>query len=469
MALLAYDHKFPRVEIPVYLIAIAVSAWYAGSGPATLAAALSILAVDYYFTDPRFSLSIEFSDAPYFVLFFCCAVLVAWFSTVRRRVEQQLLQTRDKLVIEVAERTRQASLLNLTHDSIFVRNMDFIIDYWNEGARELYGWSAAEAQGKNSRELLETSFPVDLDEIVAEVRQTGRWEGELRRKKADGTEIVVASRWSFREADGETPAAILETSNDITERKRREVEIQRLNQELEKRSAEMERANKELEAFAYSVSHDLRAPLRHMSGFTELLQKRVAASLDEKGRRYMSIMLESADRMGHLIDDLLTFSRIGRVEAQMCSVSMEEVMRDAMTDVRPETEGRAINWKVGALPELYGDRALLRLVMINLLSNAVKFTRVRKEAEIAIGTMNGTGEDVVVFVKDNGVGFDMKYVDKLFGVFRRLHRADEFEGTGIGLATVQRIIHRHGGRVWAEGIVDGGATLYFSIPKERAV
>jgi PAS domain S-box-containing protein len=467
LALLAYDYNFPNVEIPLFLFVIAVTAWYAGSGPAALAATLAILAVDYYFTEPRYSFAVRVSDAPYFVVFVCCALLVARFSTVRRRVEQQLLQTRDRLVIEVAERTQQASLLNLTHDSIFVRDMDFLINYWNKGAQELYGWSAEEAKGRNSRQLLETAFPVAIDDILTELERTGRWEGELRRRKANGSLVVVASRWSLRQGDEGGPAAILETSNDITERKRREEEIQRLNQELASRSVEMERANKELEAFAYSVSHDLRAPLRHMSGYTELLQKRVSSSLDEKGHRYMAIILESAEQMGHLIDDLLAFSRIGRVEAQMGFVGMDQVIKDVMTDVRPETEGRTIGWKVGLVPDLYGDRSLLRLVMVNLLSNAVKFTTTRKDPEIEIGSWNGNGDEVVVFVRDNGVGFDMKYVDKLFGVFRRLHRADEFEGTGIGLATVQRIIHRHGGRVWAEGLVDGGATFYFSVPNQR--
>jgi PAS domain S-box-containing protein len=461
----AYDHHFPGVVF-LFLIAIAVTGWYAGSGPAALATALSVLAVDYCFTPPRYTLPVRLDQVPYFGLFVCSALLVARFITVHRQIEQQLLQTRDKLVIEVAERTQQASLLNLTHDSIFVRDMDFIIKYWNKGAQELYGWSAEDAKGRNSRQLLETVFPTDIDNILTELKETGRWQGELQRKKANGSLIIVASRWSLRKGDEGVPAAILETSNDITERKRREEEIQRLNQELASRSVEMERANRELEAFAYSVSHDLRAPLRHMSGYAELLQKRASSSLDEKGQHYMAIILESAEQMGHLIDDLLAFSRIGRVEAQMGSVNMNQVIKDAMTDVRRETEGRTIGWKVDAVPDSYGDRSLLRLVMVNLLSNAVKFTRTRKEPKIEIGSWNENGE-VVVFVRDNGVGFAMKYVDKLFGVFRRLHRTDEFEGTGIGLATVQRIIHRHGGRVWAEGVVDGGAAFYFSVPNQR--
>jgi light-regulated signal transduction histidine kinase (bacteriophytochrome) len=275
----------------------------------------------------------------------------------------------------------------------------------------------------------------------------------------------VASRWSLRRDHLERPAAIMETNNDITERKHREEEIQRLNLELAKRSTELEGTNKELEAFAYSVSHDLRAPLRHMAGYTELLHKRAASVLDEKGLRYMAMILESAKRMGNLIDDLLSFSRIGRAETQKTLVSLEQVAREALTEIRQETEGRDIAWKIGALPNFYGDRSMMRLALVNLFSNAVKFTRTRPKAEIEIGCTGGNERELVVFVRDNGVGFDMKYVNKLFGVFQRLHRAEAFEGTGIGLATVQRIVHRHGGRVWAEGFVDGGATFYFSAPK----
>jgi light-regulated signal transduction histidine kinase (bacteriophytochrome) len=259
--------------------------------------------------------------------------------------------------------------------------------------------------------------------------------------------------------------AILETNNDITERKRREQEIQSLNQELANRSTELESINKELEAFAYSVSHDLRAPLRHMAGYTELLQKKISSGLDEKSNHYITMMLESAKRMGNLIDDLLAFSRIGRAETQKTLVSLPQLVGEALTEVRQDTEGRNIAWKIGALPNFYGDRSMLRLVLVNLISNALKFTRTRTQAEIEVGCADGTRDELVVFIRDNGVGFDMKYVNKLFGVFQRLHQAAEFEGTGIGLATVQRIIHRHGGKVWAEGVVDKGATFYFSAPR----
>jgi light-regulated signal transduction histidine kinase (bacteriophytochrome) len=257
----------------------------------------------------------------------------------------------------------------------------------------------------------------------------------------------------------------METNNDITERKRREEEVRGLNAELARRTAELEVTNKELEAFAYSVSHDLRAPLRHMSGYAELLQKKSASVLDEKSQRYMAMILESAKRMGNLIDDLLAFSRIGRAETQKTLVNLDQLSREVLSELKQETEGRDIDWKVAPLPVCYGDRSMLKLVLVNLLSNAVKFTRTRLRAEIEIGSSDGNNDEVAVFVRDNGAGFDMKYVHKLFGVFQRLHQSETFEGTGIGLATVQRIIHRHGGTVRAEGAVDRGATFYFTLPK----
>jgi signal transduction histidine kinase len=252
---------------------------------------------------------------------------------------------------------------------------------------------------------------------------------------------------------------------EVAERTRQAGEIGLLNEELEKRSLALEGSNKELEAFAYSVSHDLRAPLRHMSGFAELLQKTAGSKLDDKAQRYLRIILESAQRMGNLIDDLLSFSRIGRAETQRAAVNLDQLVKEAMGEVQQETHGREIEWKIDHLPICYGDRSMLRLVLVNLLSNAVKFTRARAKAEIEVGCGKGNADEVVVFVKDNGAGFDMKYVDKLFGVFQRLHHVDAFEGTGIGLATVQRIIQRHGGKVRAEGALDRGATFYFSVPK----
>jgi PAS domain S-box-containing protein len=464
-ALFLANHNFHGIDFPLFLFAMALVAWYQGTGPAILALVLSTVSFNYYFTEPLHTLYVTGPEVPYYVMFVLFGSLVAWFSAVRRRVELALLRAREELQAEVMERTQQASLLDLTHDAIFVRDMSAIITYWNRGAQELYGWTPGQAIGNRSHDLLRTVFPVALEDINEELLRTERWEGELKHMKSDGSTVPVLSRWSLRRDENERPAAILETSNDISGQKRREEEIRGLNAELAKWSAELQAANKELEAFAYSVSHDLRAPLRHMAGFAELLQKKASSVLDDKSQRYMAMILESAKRMGNLIDDLLAFSRMGRVEAKMTLVDLDQLVKEVVSEVRQETNGREIVWRFDSLPTCYGDRSMLRIVLVNLVSNAIKFTRQRARAEIEIGRAKGSEHEAVVFVRDNGAGFDMKYVDKLFGVFQRLHHADVFEGTGIGLATVQRIIHRHGGKVRAEGAVDQGATFYFSVPK----
>jgi len=242
-------------------------------------------------------------------------------------------------------------------------------------------------------------------------------------------------------------------------------ELESVNRKLAERSAALETSNKELEAFAYSVSHDLRAPLRHVSGFAELLRSSAAPSLNEKSNRYLTVVLEESNRMGSLIDDLLAFSRIGRAEAHYSTISLQQIVQEAVAEASQDANSRNIAWSVEALPDWYGDRSMLRLAVINLISNAVKFTGTRSEPKFEIGCSERKDDQLVLFVRDNGVGFDMKYSNKLFGVFQRLHSQEAFEGTGIGLATVQRIVHRHGGRVWAEGKVEGGATFYFSLSK----
>jgi PAS domain S-box-containing protein len=465
LALLLQSFHFRAVEVPLLLLAVAISSWYGGTGAAALAYLLSCLGFDYFFTEPFYTLYIIPADIPYFIAFALFAALITWFSAVRRRVERDLRQARDHLEQEVAERTRQASLLNLTHDTIFVRDMDNVITYWNRGAEELYGWTQEQAIGQHAHDLLHAVFPGPIELIQQELLRTGRWEGALKKAKADGTPVMVASRWSLRRNEQGQPTAILETNNDITERERRAQEIRSLNNELGKRTAQLEASNKELEAFAYSVSHDLRAPLRHMAGFSELLQKNISSQVDDKSRRYISTILEASRRMGTLIDDLLAFSRIGRAEAHKSMVGLGQLVEEALAEVRRDTGDREIIWKIGELPAAYGDRSMLRLALVNLISNAVKFTRTRSPAKIEIGSIDQEPDQVGLFVRDNGVGFDMKYTNKLFGVFQRLHAAEAFEGTGIGLATVLRIAHRHGGKAWAEGAIDKGATFYFSVSK----
>ena len=240
-----------------------------------------------------------------------------------------------------------------------------------------------------------------------------------------------------------------------------------LEQRVASRTAQLEEANKELEAFAYSVSHDLRAPLRHIDGFIDMLQKRTVATLDEKSRHYMDVIADSAGKMGVLIDDLLSFSRMGRSEMFKSQVDLNDLVQDVVREAMSETEGRNIHWEISSLPVVIGDRAMLRIVLVNLIANALKFTRSRKVAQIEIGRERRDAAEMVIFVRDNGVGFDMSYADKLFGVFQRLHRQEDFEGTGIGLANVRRIINRHGGETWAEGEPGHGATFYFSLPQTK--
>ncbi len=370
--------------------------------------------------------------------------------TVRRATEQVLRE--------------QAVILEMTQ--VFVRDVSDQIVLWNRGAADLYGFSKEEAIGRVSHELLRTEFPKSLDEIKKCIMRDGQWKGELVHHKKDGGEIVVSSLWALQRDGRGRLLHILETNVDITQRKRDEVEIGRLKDEMEERviqrTAQLEAANRELEAFTYSVSHDLRAPLRHIAGFSGILVEEFSAELQPEAKRYIERIAEGTRRMGQLVDEMLNLARVGRHELKRQIADLNVMIDELMPILQSEYQGRAMEWHVETLPRVWGDPVLLKQVLQNLLSNAIKFTRARERAVINVGQTE-CGLERAFFVRDNGVGYDMKYADKLFGVFQRLHRAEDFEGTGVGLATVQRIVQKHGGRVWAESTPDKGATFYFTL------
>ncbi|HEY5469458.1 MAG TPA: ATP-binding protein, partial [Bacteroidales bacterium] len=279
-----------------------------------------------------------------------------------------------------------------------------------------------------------------------------------KEKEKRASELIIANKeLAFQNKEKEKRASELIIANK---------ELAYQNKEKEKRAAELINANKELEAFSYSVSHDLRAPLRHINGYVDLLLSRFYDSLPDKARHYLDNIADSSRQMGTLIDDLLQFSRIGRQEKRLVNFDMNIIVNEVLVPLKQDNHKRNIEWRIATLPHVYADQALLRLVWTNLLNNAVKFTQTREKTIIEINALD-ENDEFIFSIHDNGVGFDMQYAHKLFGVFQRLHPTDEFEGTGIGLANVQHIILRHGGRTWAEAETDKGATFYFSLPKNK--
>lgn len=362
----------------------------------------------------------------------------------------------------------QAQMLDLAN--VMARDLEGRIILWNTGMEKIYGWKRSETLGHSSHEVLKTKSQIPLSEIGAIVRRQGHWEGELVHMRKDGKPITVNSQWVLHTDHQGNPIAILEVNTDITERKQAEQEIMRMNTELEQRvnerTIELMAANQELEAFTYSVAHDLRAPLRHIDAFTKIIFDDFAEQIPEEAQRYLQNIRKGSQNMNQLVDDLLNLARVGRQELKREITPLNPLVDEVIADLKRDTEKRDIEWRIDALPTVQCDPGLIKQVFVNLLSNSVKYTRPRAKAIVEIGHKY-VDEEPVIFVRDNGVGFNMKFSNKLFGVFQRLHRADEFEGTGVGLATVDRIIRKHGGRIWAESEVDKGATFYFTLDRAR--
>ncbi len=304
-----------------------------------------------------------------------------------------------------------------------------------------------------------------LNDVLLRDREL--WDYDMVQRTVDGVDRHVVINARRLQQDGGTPALLL-TVSDVTARALAEQQVNELNRQLEGKVTQISDVNRELEAFSYSVSHDLRAPLRHIAGFARKLEQHLGDRVDEKSRHYIEVIAGSAQRMAVLIDDLLVFSRLGRGALRLQAVDMQSLVDEARALAESGVSDRRIVWTIAPLPMVIGDENMLRTVWQNLLGNAVKYTGHCEVARIAVSVQQGRGGDYEFTVSDNGAGFDMQYADKLFGVFQRLHRASEFPGNGIGLANVRRIVARHGGRVWAEAEPGRGAHFHFSLPATDA-
>ncbi len=393
---------------------------------------------------------------------------------LEKRVEDRTAALR----LEIADRRRTqeiaerlAAVVESSDDAIISKTLGGTITAWNRGAEKVFGYSSVEAVGKPMTILLPSDRIGEESDILARIsRGESVNHYETVRVRKDGSKINVSVTISpIRDSAGVITGAS-KIARDITEHKAAEREIRALNQNLEarviERTAELKAANKELEAFTYSVSHDLRAPIRHISGFTKILVEKFNSSLPDEAQQHLQTVERAARRMGQMVDEMLKLARLGRQALEFEVANLNLLVTDVVNLLAPEIEGRQVQWKIDDLPSIECDRILIRQVFQNLIGNALKYSRTRSPAAIEIGQMEKEGESVI-FVRDNGVGFDMRYADKLFGVFQRLHLAEEFEGTGIGLATVERIIKKHRGSVWAEAEPNRGATFYFTLGGAR--
>lgn len=398
------------------------------------------------------------------VLFAQFALLGSVIFVSERQIQRRL--NAEMLAQEAVAHSR--AVVQTVREPIVVLDPTLKTVLTNRAFRESYGGDEEET-GTALADLGEGAWvDPELSQRLLDVAARDRelWDFEMAQRDKDGIERIVlvnARRMALRGRDGDT-ASILLTVNDVTAKKRSEEQILALNRELAGKVEQVSEVNRELEAFSYSVSHDLRSPLRHIAGFAGKLDIHLGGEADEKAHHYLHVIIDAAQRMSSLIEDLLLYSRLGRSALRLQPLSMLKMAEETQAMLSVDIGERQIEWRIADLPTVVADETMMRQVWQNLLGNAVKYTSRREHTLIEVGVQPSDHNEIVFFVRDNGTGFDMDYAKKLFGVFQRLHKASEFPGTGIGLANVRRIITRHGGRTWAEAEPDKGATLYFSLP-----
>jgi len=400
--------------------------------------------------------------------------------TRRKLVEKEILQLNLDLQKRVMERTialteaneRLQMAAEAAHIGIWDWDVTSNLIRWDSWMFRIYGMPESSNGMLSYAEWRSNVHPDDLPiqeaSLLETVAKVGTQQRQFRiiRRSDKATRIIRSSDAAIASSDGKT-RRIVGINLDITETVGRAEEVRRLNEQLAKRAAELEFLVNELDAFTYSVSHDLRAPLRAIDGFSRIVEEDYAPKIDNEGKRLIGVIRSEAKRMGRLIDDLLAFSRLGRQQIEPKIIEMEPMALQVFDELKALEAGRDIRLILHQIPPAFGTEPMIRQVWTNLIANAIKFTGKKEKSEIEIGTTEGKEGERVYFIKDNGAGFDMRFVSKLFGVFSRLHNAEEFPGTGVGLALVQRIIMRHGGRVWGEGKVGQGATFYFTIPDSK--